>query len=312
MRIFFLLIFAVFSLTGFAQKSETVYITKGDSLQNYYRVLIPEISSKGLLVILGGFCTTPDEVMLETKLPQAAAEAGYTVIIPYLIDDCSTIDTKNLYQARLETLIPEIIKRYNIPEGKFIIGGQSLGGHRALYYTEQAYKLNTTKIIKPTAVFGVDPPLNMKRLWNSFTYGVRVNFSEVSVGEGKEMLRRFNIMYGGSPSQNPEKYEQASSFYPEAKDGGNAKYLRTVPVRLYCDPDINWIIENKRGSYETMNATDLSGCISQLKLLGNKNAEFVNCLGKGFKPDGSRHPHYFSMLNPEEFIVWASKIFTVK
>ncbi|MBS1926793.1 MAG: hypothetical protein JST57_12375 [Bacteroidetes bacterium] len=312
MRNLLLSLFVVFSLTVSAQKKETVYKTMGDSLQNYYRVLIPDSSSKGLLVILGGFCTTPDEVMLETKLPETAVKAGYTVVIPYLIDDCSTIDTKNQYQTRLETLIPEIIRNYNIPEGRFIIGGQSLGGHRALYYTEQAYKFNTNKIIKPNAVFGVDPPLNMKRLWNSFTYGVKVNFSEVSVGEGKEMLRRFSIMYGGSPTQNPKKYEEVSSFYSEAKDGGNAKYLKAVPVRLYCDPDINWIIENRRGSYETMNATDLSGCISQLKLLGNENAEFINCLGKGFKPDGSRHPHYFSMLDPTEFINWANKLLDEK
>lgn len=187
-----------------------------------------------------------------------------------------------------------------------------MGGHKALFYTEQAYKLNNLKVVKPNAVFGVDPPLNMKRLWNSFTYGVRINFSEASVGEGKEMLRRFKIMYGGSPSQNPKKYEEVSSFYPEAKDGGNAKYLRTIPVRLYCDPDINWIIENRMGSYETMNATDLSGCISQLKLSGNKNAEFMNCLGKGFKPDGTRHPHYFSMLDPAEFITWADRLFDEK
>ena len=308
MRTLHVLFFLAFNLTVYAQRSEMVYRTKGDSLQNLYKALIPESASKGLLVIIGGFCTTPDEVMQETKLPQTAVAAGYTVIIPYLIDDCSTIDTKNLYQTRLERLIPEVIKKYNTPKDRFIIGGQSLGGHRALFYTEQAYKMNHTQVIKPNGVFGVDPPLNMKRLWNSFMYGVRIKFSEVSVSEGKEMLRRFKIMYGGSPLQNPNKYEEVSSYYPEVRDGGNAKYLKTVPVRLYCDPDINWIIENRRGSYETMNATDLAGCISQLKLLGNKNAEFINCLGKGFKSDGTRHPHYFSMLDPEEFITWANKV----
>ncbi len=308
MRTLLLLLFLAFSFIVFGQKSEIIYKTRGDSLQNYYKVLIPDSSSKGLLVILGGFCTTPEEVMMETKLPATAVKAGYTVVIPYLVDDCGTIDTGSLYETRLENLIPEIIKNYNVPAGKLIIGGQSLGGHRAMFYTEKAYKLNAKNIIKPNAVFGVDPPLNMKRLWNSFTYGVRINFSEVSVSEGKEMLRRFKLMYGGSPSQNPKKYEEVSSYYPEAKDGGNAKYLKNVPVRLYCDPDINWIIENRRGSYETMNATDLSGCISQLKLLGNKNAAFVNCMGKGFKPDGTRHPHYFSMLDPDEFILWANRV----
>ena len=306
------LLFLISQLPAFAQSSETIYRTKGDSTQNYYRALIPGAASKGLLVIIGGFCTTPDKVMKETRLPEEAVKAGYTVVIPYLVDDCTVVDTNNVYETRLEALIREIVGKYNIPKDKFIIGGQSLGGHRAMFYTEQAYKLNTPALVKPNAVFGVDPPLNMKRLWNSFTYGVTINFSKSSVEEGKEMLRRFKIMYGGSPAEHPEKYEEVSSFYPEAKDGGNAKYLSAIPVRLYCDPDINWIIENRRGSYEIINAADLSGCISQLKLLGNQNAEFVNCLGKGFKPDGTRHPHYFSMLDPGEFIVWANKLLDIK
>jgi len=103
-----------------------------------------------------------------------------------------------------------------------------------------------------------------------------------------------------------------SSFFPEARDGGNARFLRNMSVRLNCDPDIDWIIENRRGSFETMNASDLSGCISQLKLLDNKDAEFVNCLGKGFMPNGKRHPYYFSMLDPDEFVLWANNLLVLK
>jgi len=286
-------------------------MSKPDTLQNYYKVLLPQVPGKGLLVILGGFCTDPDEVMRETKLPEIAQKAGYTVVLPYLIDDCNVIDKDNLYEKRLENLIPQLINKYKIRKEKFILGGQSMGGHRAMFYTEQSYKSDNSNLIRPAAVFGVDPPLDMKRLYNSFVYGVNINFSPASVSEGTEFIRRFRIMYGGSPAEHPEKYEEASSYYADAKDGGNAKYLKNIPVRLYCDPDINWIIENRRGNYATMNATDLSGCISQLKLLGNQQAEFVNCLGKGFKPDGTRHPHYFSMLDPDEFVQWANRILSI-
>lgn len=312
MRLHLSVCFMIFSAISFGQKTQTIYRTAGDSIQNYYRILTPAGRPKGLLVVLGGFCTTPDEVLLETQLPAVARKAGYTVVIPYLVDDCTVTDTKNLYQSRLESLITEVITQYAIPPNQFIIGGQSWGGYRALRYTEAAYKQNDSRVIKPNGVFGVDPPLNMKRLWNSFVYGVRINFSPASVSEGNEMLKRFNRMFGGSPSQQPKSYETASAYYPEAKDGGNAQYLKGIPVRLYCDPDIDWTIENRRGSFELMNAADLSGCISQLKLLGNKQAEFINCLGKGVKPDGTRHPHYFSMLNPDEFVNWANQVLGVK
>jgi len=61
-----------------------------------------------------------------------------------------------------------------------------------------------------------------------------------------------------------------------------------------------------------MNTSDLSVCISQLKFLGNEKAEFVNCLGKGFMSDGEWHPHYFSMLDPDEFIFWANNLLEIK
>ena len=300
-----ILVFA--SLQSAAQKTEVVYREKKDSTQNYYLALLPDSTSKGLLLIIGGFCTSPAEVMHETTLPVTACKAGYTVIIPALYN-CDSINSNAIAQKRLIEIIPELIKKYNIPANKFIIGGQSMGGHQALFYAEQAFKLNDKSIIKPDLVFGVDPPLNMKRLWTSFMHSVQLNFSDVAVAEAKEQLRRFKILYGGSPSQHSKKYEAFSSYYADAKDGGNAKYLKNVPVRLYCDPDISWVIEKRRGSAEFMNMADLSGCISQLKISGNNNAEFINCLGKGFKPDGTRHPHFFSMLDADEFVLWANKI----
>ncbi|MDJ1471715.1 hypothetical protein [Xanthocytophaga flava] len=283
---------------------ETIYRTSKDTTQNYYLVLKPLVPVKGLLVILPGFGTIPKEVLQETKLPEKAAKAGFVVVIPLLVD-YFVVDTTNLFEKRLATLIPEVVKKYAIPINAFIIGGHSLGGHQALRYAEKAYESKLGVLIRPKSVFGVDPPLNMKRLWNSFAYNVRINFSKVSVEESKFMLQRFQVLYGGSPSQKPVVYESVSSYYPEAPDGGNICYLKDIPVRLYCDPDINWVIANRRGSYEYMNASDLSGCISQLKNLGNNKAEFINCLGKGYLPDGRRHPHAFSILDPDEFIEWA-------
>jgi hypothetical protein len=307
MRILTAILLFSFSLKLAAQKTEIVYREKNDSTQNYYLVLLPDSTSKGLILIIGGFCASPAVVMNETILPVTASKAGYTVIIPALYN-CHSINSNAIAQKRLIEIIPEVIKKYNIPVNKFIIGGQSMGGHQALFYAEQAFKLNDKNIIKPDLVFGVDPPLNMKRLWNSFMHSVQLNFSDVAVAEATEQLRRFKILYGGSPSQHPKKYETVSSYFADAKDGGNAKYLKNVPVRLYCDPDISWIIEKRRGSAEFMNMADLSGCISQLKILGNNNAEFINCLGKGFKPDGTRHPHFFSMLDADEFVLWINKM----
>ena len=41
-----------------------------------------------------------------------------------------------------------------------------------------------------------------------------------------------------------------------------------------------------------------------LMLNGNKNAAFIQALGKGYRVDGTRHPHSWSIVNPAEFIKW--------
>jgi len=296
-------------LTIYGQDVERVYRTR-DSTQNFYLALAPRTEPKGLLVILPGFGGPPSDVLVETDLPAKARKEGYFVIIPYLAVETNCSDS--LSQSRLGALIPEVITKYKIPGNNFAIGGHSIGGNGALLYSENAYRLNNEKIIKPNLVFGVDPPLDMKRLWESFVYYKKVNFSETAVNEANYFLKRFQKELGGTPIEKPEAYEKISSFSREAPDGGNAKYLRSVPVRLYCDPDVNWYIENRRTPIEHTNTADLSACIVQLKLLGNNDAELITNLGKGYFPGGRRHPHAFSQLDSAEFLTWANKMLVKK
>ena len=286
-------------------KEEIVYRTK-DLTENFYLALIPEGQPKGLLVILPGFGTLPRAVLTETRLPFKAQSVGYLVVIPYLAVDTDCSD--DLSQRRLISLIPEVIAKYRIPNNRFVIGGHSIGGNGALLYAESALKLDNEEIIKPDVVFAVDPPLDMKRLWESFVYHKKIKFSETAVMEADYFLERFEKKLGGSPFDKPAQYEKISSYYRDAPDGGNAKYLKSIPIRLYCDPDVNWYIENRRTPIEYTNMADLSALIVQLKLLGNTDAQLITSLGKGYFADGRRHPHAFSQLDPDEFLQWAEKM----
>jgi hypothetical protein len=113
--------------------------------------------------------------------------------------------------------------------------------------------------------------------------------------------------FGGSPEKFAAIYRKWSPYFHEDEKGGNAKYLTKIPVRLYCDPDVNWGIENRRANSENMNLFDLTGIIVQLKLQGNTKAELVTALGKGYFADGRRHPHAFSILDADEFMLWVEK-----
>ena len=156
-----------------------------------------------------------------------------------------------------------MIKKYKVRTNKFIIGGHSLGGNGALLYAANAFKTDNTSIIKPNFVFGVDPPLDMKHLWESFKYFKKINFSATASNEADYFIKRFESELGGTPLDKPNAYEKISSFYRDAQDGGNAKFLKSIPVRLYSDPDVNWYIENRRTPIERTNLADMTACIVQ-------------------------------------------------
>ena len=126
----------------FGNDVERVYRTS-DSTQNFYLVLEPKISVKGLLLILPGFGGPPREVLEETDLPAKARKEGYVVIIPYLA--IATFCSDSLSQGRLNTLIPEVIDKYKIPKNKFIIGGHSEEGME-LYCMLPTHTGKTTRI----------------------------------------------------------------------------------------------------------------------------------------------------------------------
>jgi hypothetical protein len=148
----------------------------------------------------------------------------------------------------------------------------------------------------------------MKRLYNGYMRSMRLNPAKAKGSEAEFITSRFNRLYGGPPEKKPAAYEAASAFYRDAKDGGNVKYLKNVPVRMYCDPDINWHIKERNNPLEWTNLADEAACIVQLNLLGNKHAELVTNLGKGYFTNGTRHPHAFSIVDADEFVLWLNKM----
>ena len=79
---------------------------------------------------------------------------------------------------------------------------------------------------------------------------------------------------------------------------------RAVPIRLYTEPDVVWMIENRGRDYYTMNAMDQAALILQLRALGNKKADLITTTGKGFRPSGTRNPHSWTIVDEAELADW--------
>jgi hypothetical protein len=282
-----------------------IYVNDGESQELFYYALVPKDSIVGTLVLFPPTWQRAKNVINHNiELVKQAYFKNLLVIIPSInynlcLDDVSL--------SFINQSINDVLERYAPPSDKFVVGGFSLGGMNAIRYTEMAYENDAITAIKPAAVYGVDPPLDLARLYHSFLRTIEKNYSQPAMNEAKDYIGKLNHQFGGSPEKFADVYVKYSMYSKSQKDGGNAKYLASVPVRIYCDPDIDWQLSNRRMDYYDMNAVDQTAMINHLLLMGNEEAEFINSLGKGYRLDGRRHPHSWSLVAPKECVEWIMK-----
>lgn len=279
-----------------------LYINDGTSNKLFYYALKPSQKIQGTLILLPPTGQTVEDVINNNiKLSELAFDNGILLIVPSI--------NYNLYLDKiamefLNTTFKKAIKKYNAPNDKVVIGGFSLGGMNAIRYVELSEENPELTSIHPIAVYGIDPPLDWTRLYYSFQRTIDLNFSEVAVNEAKDYLAKLDKQFGGSPKEVPNIYSKHSMYSKTVKGGGNAKFLIDTPIRIYSDLDINWYLKERQTDLYDINALDQTAMINQLQIMGNENAEFINALGKGYRLNGMRHPHSWSIAEPNELMDW--------
>lgn len=283
--------------------TSNLYTNDGESTELYYLKLIPKNEIKGAIVILPSGGETTEDLIKQISIHKLAFKKGIATIIPSI--NWGTED-RNVEVNILNTIFNEVVKEHNIPKDNFILGGLSNGGMISLVYTQQSVKGKT--FIKPKGVFGLDVPLDKAHLYEYCQREIKRNFSELGVGEAKWILNNYNKVYGGSPSQFPEKYIESSIYSNGVEKGGNAKYLKDIPIRMYTDLDVNWLLKERRRDLYDWNGTDIVAMINDLKLMGNKDANVIITMGKGIKLDGTKHPHSWSIMDNQDCFNWIEKL----
>jgi hypothetical protein len=63
---------------------------------------------------------------------------------------------------------------------------------------------------------------------------------------------------------------------------------------------------NRNGDYYGLNTLDAASLVMHLRRLGNNKAELIVTTGRGYRADGTRHPHSWSIVNQPEFASWVA------
>ncbi|MDB5230179.1 MAG: hypothetical protein JWN76_984 [Chitinophagaceae bacterium] len=290
--------------TVIAQRYEKIVVNAKDTTSGYYLAVKPPTSTiSGVLVLLDGFGGAPESIPIESMLPNIAYANGILTVAATM---GQKVYADSAVIGKLNLLLRDVIKRYNVSPDKFVIGGFSAGGTISLRYVELCKESPSKYPVYPRAVFTVDSPVDLIDLWGLFEKQIEKNYSDVAVGEAKFVSAVMEREHG-TPTSNLQTYKWLTPFNHLEKGDGNEKYLKEIPVRVYHDVDIVWRLQNRRQSGYEANYLNSSEMILRLLLLKNNDAEFVK--GRtGYRSNGMRHPHSWNIVDEIEFIQWMKKI----
>jgi hypothetical protein len=186
------------------------------------------------------------------------------------------------------------------------LAGYDEAGNIALRYTELTYQNPSQFPLQPKAVFGIDTPVNLFSLWHWAERQIKKNYWPGAVGDAHYYLDSMT-KENGTIYNNERRYMELTPFYSESDSIGNEQYLKTIPVRLYYDADINWQLQNRRNSFYDTKMPDGSELIKRLMLLGNTRAEFMVAKQPGVRSSGVRRPNALSIVDEVECIEWIKR-----
>ena len=285
--------------------NDSTRLYENDRNQNdlFYYSLIPPGKIKGVIVLFPGTWDRVEYTISSAKMICQKAFDNSIAVISISINQRLTLHEDAL--GTINLAFRDAISKYRLTSNKFILGGFSMGGLFSLRYTEMAKADSSKTAVIPVAAFSVDGPTDLEKIYGSFERALERSPNK---SEPTYALNEFRTFIGGTPKTHPEKYVYYSVFSNSQNDGGNAKYLLHTPIRIYNDVDVRWWLENRNTDLYGMNALDQSAMINYLKRSGNKEAVFINAFGKGYRLDGTRHPHTWSIVDAEDLIQWPLKI----
>lgn len=293
----------LFSLSSYSQDIEKINFDTKDSDNGYYLAIRPQSKNiKGVLVLLTSFIP-PEYLLSETKLHNVAYANDLLMVFVYtklkLYADQPTVQ-------RLDVIMKDIAARFKADTAKFAVAGYDEAGNIALRFTELTYEKPSQHPVQPKAVMGIDANVDLFALWKWSEGQIKKNYYQGSVGDAHYYIDTMT-KDNGTIEAHPENYERLTPFHSDKETPGNEQFLKTVPVRLYYDTDIDWQLKNRRNSYNDTKMPAASELIKRLLLMGNTEASFMSSARPGLRSNGMRHPNSLSIVEESECIQWIKK-----
>ena len=181
------------------------------------------------------------------------------------------------------------------------IGSFSSGGNVSLLISDfiTEAKIN----IVPKGVFIIDSPIDLIALYKSAEKNINRNFSKKAVQESNWILKTLGKKLG-NPNKNISNYEKYAVYTSKTNNIDNLKNLKNIKIRFYTEPDTIWWKKKRMADYKQTNAYYIKNLSEKLIKSRFKNIEYIPTINKGYRANGERHPHSWSIVNKGNLIKW--------
>lgn len=307
------ILFLFLNAFSFAQKSASYFRTvdyydKEDSTKNFAVVYRPNAPAKKLLILLTAFGESPMLAERETNIPTIAAINGILTVILSNNEGNTSFHIDMNAQTYLDSMIPIMLLRYDIPNDAYYLGGFSLGGTGVVKYVQHC---NTYDIkLKPKAVFAIDPPLDFLRLYKVYDNWMNdtSKFYNTNKPLYKITIAKMLTYFRGDLSTAYDNYVRLSPYCYEDKNKFGVRLFENTPITIYCEPDFNWAMQEKHWNAYDLNILDNQSFINELQRNGNNQAQLILTQNKGIrKLLNIKHPHSWSIADANETVKWLLK-----
>ncbi|MEM6517554.1 MAG: serine hydrolase domain-containing protein [Bacteroidota bacterium] len=253
--------------------------------------------SKATLVLFAGGSSTAKETKEEFDIVTTAKANQVSVLFMNFnrhlwIDETTT--------KQLAKQLDTIFKENHLETDNIYIGGMSIGGNVALTLSNHLHQNNTN--IAPKGTFIVDSPIDLYALYQSSIKDVsNPNFDEERLAEPKWIINYFEEEFTkDSLLQNIQK---VSPFTIENKFSSISN-LKNSKLRFYTEPDSLWWKENRQTDFESTNAYTIQQIAKDLNAKNWHQFELIETENKGYRANGDRHPHSWSIVDKRNLIEW--------
>jgi|GEM_PF-1747676 len=261
-----------------------------------YYFMKPNQVGKGLVLLMPSRGETAKKVFWHSAIPRHLAERGFITIVPD-VDYALTLE--DVTRKIIDHLIDAESAKNGLVNAPLFVGGFSSGGAIAACYAEYKLSEDANSL---AGVFLIDPPMNLERFYNAWVPLISSGCPDVIIEEGAFIKKYIERLTGGNPTKARSHYLKYSAFMATDSLGGNAVFLRTVPIRLYTEPDLDAMRSKYCNdlTYQNLNASDLDSLYERLIKLGNTHVEYIKTSGRGL--------HSWNIVEPENLAVWVEKV----